>query len=153
MRSLGWEQCSVHEFEGSDEEATALAITLNRSAQFGKWDIEVLDDQLKGLEGEFDLDELGWSEDEMAGIFPPDEGEASEPEDITPQIGRMDELAEQWVGEGRLQWQHLTWEQNPTQFHIVNALADLPVLEWLPATVSRGSTNLVVPERLSRVIR
>jgi hypothetical protein len=62
-------------------------------------------------------------------------------------------LTERWVGEGRIQWQHLTWEQNPTQFHIVNALADLPVLEWLPATVSRGSTNLIVPERLPRVIR
>lgn len=62
-------------------------------------------------------------------------------------------LTEQWVGEGTIQWQHLTWEQNPTQFHIVNALAELPVLEWLPATVSRGSTNLIVPERLPRVIR
>jgi hypothetical protein len=62
-------------------------------------------------------------------------------------------LTERWVGEGRIQWQHLTWEQNPTQFHIVNALADLPVLEWLPATVSRGSTNLIVPERLPRAMR
>jgi hypothetical protein len=58
-----------------------------------------------------------------------------------------------WVGEGRAQWQHLTWEQNPTQFHIVNALADLPVLEWLPATVAKGSTNLLVPDRLPRVLR
>ncbi len=58
-----------------------------------------------------------------------------------------------WVGEGRADWQHLTWEQNPTQFHIVNALADLPALQWLPATVARGSTNLLVPDRLPRVIR
>ena len=62
-------------------------------------------------------------------------------------------LREQWVGEGRLAWQELTWEQNPTQCHIVNALAALPVLDWLPATVSRGSTNLIVPERLPGVIR
>lgn len=62
-------------------------------------------------------------------------------------------IDEAWVGEGRATWQHLSWEQNPTQHHIVNALADLPVLEWLPATVTRGSTNLLLPERLSRVIR
>lgn len=61
-------------------------------------------------------------------------------------------IEEAWVGEGRVDWQRLTWEQNPTQHHIVNALADLPVLEWLPATVARGSTNLLVPDRLPRVI-
>ena len=61
-------------------------------------------------------------------------------------------IEEAWVGEGSAAWQHLTWEQNPTQFHIVNALADLPVLSWLPATVARGSTNLVVLDRLPRRI-
>ena len=59
-------------------------------------------------------------------------------------------VSEAWVGEGRIDWQHLTWEQNPTQFHIVNALADLPVLAWLPAMVVKGSTNLIIPERLPR---
>ena len=62
------------------------------------------------------------------------------------------QLTEAQVGTGRVDWQHLRWEQNPTQFHIVNALADLPVLEWLPALVAKGSTNLILPERLPRVI-
>ena len=62
-------------------------------------------------------------------------------------------IREAWVGEGSAAWQEMSWEQNPTQFHIVNALAGLPVLEWLPATVTRGSTNLLLPERLSRAIR
>jgi hypothetical protein len=57
------------------------------------------------------------------------------------------------VGQGRVDWQQLTWEQNPTQYHIANALADLPALDWLPAIVAKGSTNLVLPERPSRVIR
>lgn len=57
------------------------------------------------------------------------------------------------VGEGKLDWNHLTWEQNPTQFHIVNALADLPVLQYLPAVVTKGSTNLMIPERWSRTLR
>jgi hypothetical protein len=62
-------------------------------------------------------------------------------------------IRESWVGEGTLEWQHLTWEQNPTQYYMVNALAELPVLEWRPAVVAKGSTNLLVPERLPRVIR
>ncbi|ARN75268.1 acetoacetate decarboxylase family protein [Oceanicoccus sagamiensis] len=57
------------------------------------------------------------------------------------------------VGEGQIDWHQLTWEQNPTQFHIVNALADLPMLENLPAIVTKGSTNLMVPERWTRTLR
>lgn len=56
------------------------------------------------------------------------------------------------VGEGRVNWQRLTWEQNPTQFHIVNALAALPIVAYRPAIVARGSANLVVPERPTRVL-
>ncbi len=62
-------------------------------------------------------------------------------------------LTQTLVGQGRVAWQHLTWEQNPTQYHIVNALADLPVLGWLPTIVARGSTNLVIPDRPPRPIR
>ena len=62
-------------------------------------------------------------------------------------------LTEALVGTGRVDWQTLTWEQNPTQFHIVNALAELPVLEWLPSIVAKGATNLIIPDRLPRVVR
>ncbi|MFC1696185.1 acetoacetate decarboxylase family protein [Pseudomonadota bacterium] len=57
-----------------------------------------------------------------------------------------------WIGEGKIDWSHLTWEQNPTQCHIVNALSDLPILEYLPAMVTTGSTNLFLPERMPRVL-
>ena len=62
-------------------------------------------------------------------------------------------LTEAFVGEGRVDWNTLSWEQNPTQHHIVNALAALPVVAWLPALVARGSTNLVLPHNMPRVIR
>jgi hypothetical protein len=54
------------------------------------------------------------------------------------------------VGEGSIHWHELTWEQNPTQFHIVNALAALPILEVRPALVTQGSTNLILLDRLPR---
>jgi hypothetical protein len=56
------------------------------------------------------------------------------------------------VGEGRLTWHELTWEQNPTQFHIVNALAALPILEYRPALVTEGRTNLILLDRLPRAL-
>jgi acetoacetate decarboxylase len=62
-------------------------------------------------------------------------------------------ITEAWVAEGGLEWQNLSWEQNPTQHHIINALAALPVKEYLPAMVTRGSSNLVLPERLPRALR
>jgi acetoacetate decarboxylase len=61
-------------------------------------------------------------------------------------------LSEIWIGQGKVDWQHLTWEQNPTQHHIVNALAALPVLVELPAMVAKGSADLLLPHRPSRAI-
>ncbi|MEH6604696.1 MAG: acetoacetate decarboxylase family protein [Pseudomonadales bacterium] len=57
------------------------------------------------------------------------------------------------IGQGKIDWSHLSWEQNPTQYHIVNALAELPILEYLPAMMTRGSTNLSLPERWTRSLR
>ena len=57
------------------------------------------------------------------------------------------------LGEGNVDWNRLTWEQNPTQFHIVNALEQLPIVEYRPAMITRGATNLVLPQRPTRVLR
>ncbi len=56
------------------------------------------------------------------------------------------------VGEGSVEWQQLTWEQNPTQFHIVNALAGLPILSYLPSLVTKGSMNVEPEGRPMRVL-
>ncbi|MGI9265619.1 MAG: 3-hydroxyacyl-CoA dehydrogenase NAD-binding domain-containing protein [Gammaproteobacteria bacterium] len=56
------------------------------------------------------------------------------------------------VGEGQIDWNRLTWEQNPTQSHIVNVLEELPVLGYLPAMVTTGKTNLFVPDHMPRVL-
>jgi aldehyde:ferredoxin oxidoreductase len=57
-----------------------------------------------------------------------------------------------WIGEGKVEWNRLTWEQNPTQYHIVNGLADLPILEYRPAFVTTGSSNLIVADKPTRVL-
>jgi len=52
-----------------------------------------------------------------------------------------------WTGSGEVKWNRLTWEQNPTQFHIVNALEELPILEYRSAMVLKGSSNLMVTSK------
>jgi acetoacetate decarboxylase len=56
------------------------------------------------------------------------------------------------IGTGAIEWQRLTWEQNPTQYRIANALADLPIVEYLPAIITTGSTNLFIPTRIPRTL-
>ncbi len=60
---------------------------------------------------------------------------------------------EAWIGTGEVKWNRLTWEQNPTQFHIVNALEELPVLDYRSAVVLKGSTDLMVPSKPIRALR
>ena len=58
-----------------------------------------------------------------------------------------------WIGTGEVNWNRLTWEQNPTQFHIVNALEKLPILEYRSAVVLKGSSNLSVISKPVRALR
>jgi hypothetical protein len=51
-------------------------------------------------------------------------------------------ITETQVGKGSIDWEHLTWEQDPTQFHIVNALADLPNLGVIYTAVTKGLLTL-----------
>ncbi len=53
-------------------------------------------------------------------------------------------------GDGQVEFVRSTWEQLPTYFHIVNALADLPLLEARGATLSRtrGAKDLADTHRL-----
>ena len=48
------------------------------------------------------------------------------------------DLAAAWTGTGAVEWIRLAPWQNPTQHHIINALADLPVLGMAPVMLTRG---------------
>ncbi len=47
--------------------------------------------------------------------------------------------AEAWLGEGRIFWESLAYEQNPLQFAIINALGRLPIKVYRGCTMVRGS--------------
>jgi acetoacetate decarboxylase len=48
------------------------------------------------------------------------------------------ELTRAWRGHGAIQWTQLKPEQNPSQWHIIKALAELPVIKMAPATMFQG---------------
>ncbi len=48
-----------------------------------------------------------------------------------PELSRY--LKEAWTGEGSVSFHESTWEELPTLFNIVNALASLPILETRPS--------------------
>ena len=43
-----------------------------------------------------------------------------------------------WMGRGRVQWTELKWEENPMQWHIIKALAELPMIEMAPVMLTKG---------------
>lgn len=49
-----------------------------------------------------------------------------------------------WHGEGKLTWVALSHEQHLMQFRIIGALAGLPVVRYLGASMTRGSAQLNV---------
>lgn len=75
MQQLGWTHYSIHRFHGTRSEATALAIALNRSAQFSEFDHAALSEQLEALASEgFDLLlDLAFDAGDLAaiGMLPP----------------------------------------------------------------------------------
>lgn len=60
------------------------------------------------------------------------------------------ELKQAWYGEGSLSWTALQYAQNPTQSHIIKALAELPVNEMFPAVLGKGAIYLT--STLARVL-
>lgn len=55
-----------------------------------------------------------------------------------------------WQGEGKISWNMVTWEQVPTQAHIINALASLPIKRYISS--SFGKSKIILNPRLCRAL-
>jgi acetoacetate decarboxylase len=62
-------------------------------------------------------------------------------------------FTEMSLGKGLVKWHSSDWEQNPTQSHIINILKALPILEYEDAVMTKGATNLFIPDKPSKVLR
>lgn len=67
IRAMGWTHVDVVVFEGTDEEATALALAMNRTAELAEWDDEVLAKTLQGMDESLRA-AAGWLGDELGRV-------------------------------------------------------------------------------------
>jgi ParB-like chromosome segregation protein Spo0J len=71
MRALGWEDVNIVQFEGTEKEAAALAIALNRTAELATWDSEQLEATLTDLTAsDASACELGFTPEALAALLP-----------------------------------------------------------------------------------
>jgi acetoacetate decarboxylase len=56
------------------------------------------------------------------------------------------EVKSAWTGSGTVRWTELTWEQSPMQWHIIKALAKLPVIEMSPVMMTKGVLVLMASQ-------
>lgn len=69
LRDLGIEETLIVRFRGTDQEAAALALALNRSAELAQWDSDALRRTIDELaREEVDLKSIGFSPDDLAEL-------------------------------------------------------------------------------------
>ena len=56
---------------------------------------------------------------------------------LTPAETPNRRVVEHWTGSGRVEWTRARWEDLPTQYNIVNALADLEVRQYAGASLMK----------------
>ena len=56
---------------------------------------------------------------------------------LTPAANSNQRILQQHVGAGRIQFHRARWEDLPTQYNIVNAFADLEILEYRAASLTK----------------
>jgi hypothetical protein len=62
-------------------------------------------------------------------------------------------VLDSWAGSATVTFEHATWEQLPTMSNIVNRLADLPVIEYLGASMVRTVRSFNDLRDVARILR
>lgn len=110
MHDLGWEKVDVVFVEKDDDEARALAIALNRTAELADWNRDVLIEALRGFDTETALD-AGWSPEIVAQLL------AQSPVSLEGDGGMAAALA--GLGEGGSGYRLMTFNLTDDQYEEV----------------------------------
>lgn len=88
---LGMDRVWVAPFAGSMERARALSVALNRTAELAEWDEEGLGDILVALADDgFDLNALGFTDNDLELMFPEEPVEHSDPPESAEETRRIE---------------------------------------------------------------
>lgn len=84
-KALGWDKIVIVRSDLAGSEATAFAIADNRTAELAEWDGAALAEQLRSLQSEdFDLEAVGYDDDEIAALIDKLAGDMAEDGESTP---------------------------------------------------------------------
>jgi len=86
-RQLGWRRIAAVRTGLAGVERTGYAIADNRTAELAEWDTEALAQQLRELEKEMDLADIGFDPDELARLLAPPGTEGLTDPDAVPAPG------------------------------------------------------------------
>ena len=85
MKQLGWTECWVIRTDLTDSELVAYSIADNRTSELAAWDLDGLDITLKDLaENGVSLDDVGFSENDLALLLGPSEWAKAEKKNADP---------------------------------------------------------------------
>jgi ParB-like chromosome segregation protein Spo0J len=93
-RELGWTELVTVVFTGSEQEQRALAIADNRTAELALWGKDLLSETLIDLSRDFELSDLGFTEQDLEAIFP-DLPPLEELEPFVPDRPKLQEPAQE----------------------------------------------------------
>jgi hypothetical protein len=65
-------------------------------------------------------------------------GEADSAYPVITPTGSNERIIEKWQGKGSMTWHRARWEDLPTFYPVVNAFADLPIEEYVSASVVKS---------------
>lgn len=86
MKALGMTKADVVKVDLDNTQAAALRIALNRTAEIAEWNIDALQDTLRGLQADqFDLEGIGFDADDLAIFLPEPEVAGLTDEDEVPE--------------------------------------------------------------------
>lgn len=78
---LGWTHIHIIRTTLKGWEAAAYAVADNRTSELAEWDMDYLKQHLEAFENEFDVSEIGFSDDDLSKMFNEDKGSGSGPYD------------------------------------------------------------------------
>lgn len=92
MQALGWIECDVAVVQCNDQEAQALGIVLNRSAELSRWDTEAVEAALRDIQEDDEV--LASMFDHLATVLKIVPG--VEPEPVPPAVLVCPECGHRW---------------------------------------------------------
>lgn len=102
-RELGWDKVATVQTQLTGAEARAYGIADNRTAELASWDDPALAALLSELEQlEFDLGDMGFTEEEMLALVADADGAGGRKSGLTDPDATPDEPTEVWVKDGDL---------------------------------------------------